>query len=149
MGTQQNDTTEIRESILCIADEISKYRAVDVSHVGYVGFRSKQYERFYSLTQIATDNELIVLTDHKDEKVRAYTFWALGKRNYSDIKIILEKHLTDTASFVFHQGCVFRSQKVNYFFLDILTPNRVDEFCFKLTTQEVSHIYQKIKEMTE
>jgi len=143
------DTIHIRKSILRIAIKISKYKTVDDRAVGFAGLMTDQYNRFYSLMQLATDNELITLTDHKNEKVRAYAFWALAKRNFSDIKIILEKHLCDTTSFDFYAGCLQTPQRVNYFFLDILTPNHVDELCFKLTENEIKSYYKRIAEAIE
>jgi hypothetical protein len=144
-----SDTTKVRSSVIHLANKISKYKTVDDRVVGFAGVASEQYKRFYSLTQLAIDDELISLTDYKNEKVRAYAFWALAKRNYKDIKTILEKHLSDTTSFDFFQGCIQSPQRINYFFLDILTPNHIDAFCFKLTTKEVNDYYKKIMDTTK
>ena len=143
------DTTEVRKSILRIAAKISKYKTVDDRAVGFAGNMTEQYKRFNSLTQVATDKELIILTDHKSEKVRAYAFWASAKRNYTDIKTILEKHLGDTSRFDYYSGCMYTPQKVNYFFLDVLTPNNIDPYCFKLTSNEIHSYLKRIDEIVE
>lgn len=68
------DTTEIRKQIMKVAKQIAKYKTVDNKAVGFAGQTSEQYKRFYFLSQQATDNELLALTDHDNPKVRAYSF---------------------------------------------------------------------------
>jgi hypothetical protein len=143
------DSTEIRQQILKVASQISKNRTVDDRAIGFAGQTSEQYKRFDFLVQQATENELITLTGHENAKVRAYAFWALAKRHYKDSKAILEKHLSDTASFVFFSGCDQGSEQVNHFFLDLLTPNHVDVFCYKLTWQEAYDYYDKMRNATK
>jgi hypothetical protein len=144
-----DDTNQVRRTILQITKKISKYKTVDDNAVGFAGQTTEQYKRLISLTQLATVNELIILTDHKSEKVRVYAFWALAKRKYSNIIQILENHLGDTATIEFYSGCMLTPKRVNYFFLDVLTPTHIDEESLKLTTKEVNNYYRKITEATE
>jgi len=143
------DTMKIRESIVRIAEKISKYKTVDDKAVGFAGLATDQYKRFYSFTQQATDNELVILTDHYNEKVRAYAFWALAKRNFIDIRIVLDKHLGDTTSFDFYSGCMVTSERINYFFLEVLTPDHIDQLCIKLSDKEINNYYKRITDITE
>ena len=144
-----SDTTEIRKQILKVAKEIAKYKTVDNKAIGFAGLTSEQYKRFYFLTQQATDNELLALVEHENPKVRAYAFWALAKQQYKDIKSVLDRHMDDTASFEFFSGCIQGTQRVNYFMLDVLTPDNVDAFCYKLTRQDVFNYYDKMKAATK
>ena len=145
----KGDTNQISKPILRIAKKIAKYKTVDDNAVGFAGRTTEQYKRLLSLTQLASDNELVILTDHANEKVRAYAFWALAKRKYSNILQILEKHLGDTSTIEFYSGCMMTPKRVNYFYLDVLTPTHIDEDSFKLTTQEINKYYRKITEATE
>jgi cell division protein FtsL len=95
------DSLKVRKSILALANKISKYKTIDDGAIGYAGEMSQQYKQFKNLLEIATDNELIILTDNKNENVRVYSFWALAKRSYKGITTILEKHLHDSAKIDF------------------------------------------------
>lgn len=143
-----SDTTKIRSKILKTATQISNYKTVDDEAVGAAGQMTIQYKNFRILSQAATDKELVSLTEFENEKVKVYAFWALAKRNYSDIKTILETHIADTSRFDFYSGCINQPYRVNYFFLEVLTPKVIDENCLKLSSQEIKIYSKRIIEIT-
>jgi hypothetical protein len=89
-----------------IIREMSVYPSVDCAAVVIGGVRTEQYQRFLWLKKIATDQELVQLTNVENGNVKAYAFWALTDRNYANCKALFEQHLKDTTSFEYLLGCM-------------------------------------------
>ena len=115
------DSTLSPQQLNKIVSEIAEEDKVYEDHTGYGGGTSNQYSRFDSLKKFATTSQLINLTKHKNVAVQVYAFMALERRNYSDIKIILEQSLNNTQTFIyFPGGCMGGPHHVNIFFLEQL-----------------------------
>ncbi|MBI1307194.1 MAG: hypothetical protein GC181_11380 [Bacteroidetes bacterium] len=77
----------------------------------------QQHALFGELRSVATEKELIKLTDHKNPSVRCYAFWALCDIYKVDILPILIKHIHDTAKVYVQFGCIGNLWSVGDFFI--------------------------------
>lgn len=104
-----------------------------IAQSGSLGFdQDAQYQRFLKLNESATDDELILLTDHAVPAVRGYAFWALAKRNYPDLRSIFVAHRDDKASVFQKNGCMVGNESVISFMKQVVTPYMYDLNCMKL-----------------
>ena len=106
---------QLRSEIEKTVKQIANYKRVDDMYIGYTGSVSFQFYQFLILTRMATDNELIHLSNHPSPVVRVYAFWVLIKRKNRKIKTLLAKHLDDSSSFSYFSGCIMSVRKVNEF----------------------------------
>ncbi|MFK7979652.1 MAG: hypothetical protein AB8G86_06700 [Saprospiraceae bacterium] len=60
-------------------------------YIGYEGTSYRQYPNLKKLKQIASINELIHLTKHKNGIVRCYAAWALADLQYSNFEQIFKE----------------------------------------------------------
>ncbi len=127
-----------------IVDSLVKFNVVHDDAIGYAAVESNVYLNFKKFMATATDDELINLTDHDSATVRAYSFWVLAKRKNTKVKDLLSKHLNDSANFFYLSGCTGGEEKINEFYLNLLTPNYVDLSTLKLTPEEVANFQKKI-----
>lgn len=114
----------LRPDIEQIVNQIANYQTVDAGGVGIAGVKTEQYERFEKLIKYAKLNELIILTDDKSAAVRAYSFWALAKKHFPGLELIVKKHANDTSSFRFFSGCILLNERVNDFYVSIIKDSR-------------------------
>jgi hypothetical protein len=137
-----SDTVRIKKKndILSFVDCIASVGQVENKSVGFGGGQSDSYNCFIELNKIASDNDLIMLTQHLKPSVRCYAFWALCKRNYKDIRIVLTPMLKDTASINYQSGCIVMGSNVVNFCLDILTPEMIDNECLKFSDSDVQKL---------
>lgn len=148
--TEQNsfardDSTRVRKTILKLARKISRSKTVDTGPVGFAAEHTKQFDRYIYLINNATENELVVLTDHKDPKVRAYSFEILVAKGYKNIQQLLQQHIGDTATIVIRDGCMRSTEHLNLYWLRLATPrNNEHTPAFKLTDTEVSELKEKM-----
>jgi hypothetical protein len=126
----------IRPEIGNTVNRIEKDNMLKSLGVGYGGVRTDQWDRYISLKEKATSEELITLTDHNNGVVRCYSFQALATRKDINIFPILIKHLTDTTIITTFQGCIISSQSVGDYFLEVVTPQYIDLEAYKLTDFE-------------
>ncbi len=119
----KNDSVN-RPMINEIVNKIAGYSTVDAAGVGIAGAKTEQYERFEKLIKYATVNELITLTDHNSPAVKAYSFWALAKKKFSGLSLILKKHVHDSASFRFFEGCISMPERINDFYVSVNKDSR-------------------------
>ena len=104
-----------------------------IADSGSLGFdHDAQYNRFVKLTTSATDEELVLLTDHTSPAVRGYAFWALAKRKYADLKSIFVAHLDDKSPVLQKNGCMVGNESVISFMRQVVTPYMYDPDCMKL-----------------
>ena len=139
---ENNDTLRMqrKNNILTFVDCIASNGQVENNSIGFGGGQSASYNCFLELNKIASDQDLIVLTQHLKPTVRCYAFWALCKRKYKDIRTVLTPMLKDTASIHYQSGCIVMGDNVVNFCLDILTPEMIDNNCFKLSDNEVQKL---------
>ena len=140
----KDDSLKLRQNIRRLARKISHYKTVDFGLVGFSPVNTKQYERSMTLSGQATDRELVLLTDHKSPKVRVYAFDILAARKHKDLKSILEKHILDSAIFTSRSGCMRGTDRVNWHFLDRLTPRANRDTDITLSNEEVEYYKNKM-----
>ena len=93
-------------------------------YIGH-GHVPTQWLRFDSLTQIASDGELIQLTKHTKPSVKWYSFEALVKRKNPEVFRVLVENIRDNDSLKMMSGCVITDTKVNSLMLGILGQYRL------------------------
>ena len=133
----QTEDSEISNEISSIVKQISKENMVTGSTVGFPGTQPKQWDRFVRLQKKATDKELILLTEHKNEAVRCYAFQALVMRNNGKCFEILKAHLTDNKYVKTFFGCTMRVgvDRVSDYFIQCVWPP-FDKNSFTLSKQQ-------------
>lgn len=127
---------ELSPKIERIVKKIEKENMYKSSAVGYAGVRTEQWDRYEKIKSDAAEQELIILTDHKNSAVRSYAFQALAERKSDSTFEILLNHLTDTAQLQTFQGCIVSSQTVGDFFLDVVTPKYISLDAYKLNRRQ-------------
>ena len=115
----QAQNKPVRPVITDIVNKISAYNIVDAAGVGIAGVKTEQYERFENLIKYATIDELVSLTDHKSPTVKAYSFWALSKRKFPGLSLIVKKHAADSSTFRFFSGCLLSRESIKDFYVSI------------------------------
>ncbi len=112
----QTSKLELREEVRVIVDSIAIENTLMGSAIGYAGIKPDQYKRFEKLKSIASQNELIGLTEHKNPTVRCYAFWALAESDFRTYDII-KAHIQDKDYVRTSFGCTRSSTTVGDFFL--------------------------------
>lgn len=119
---QTDSLRTLRPEIKRLAQGIAKDNELKSEGVGEAGIRTEQWGRYESLSQNATTEELIVLTDYSNAVVRCYAFQALLNRQNVDHFNVLLHHLYDTAMVQTFQGCIKSSEMAGDYFIDVSTP---------------------------
>ena len=104
--------------------------------IGIGWSENTQWKRYLKLSEIATEEELVKLTDHENAVVRGYSFQALAKNKSSKVFSILIDHLTDTATVACFSGCFQTDQMIGDYFINIVTINKDDTTAYKLNERE-------------
>ena len=125
----------IRPELARLVRKIAADNMLKSAGVGEAGVRTSQWERYETLKEKATDEELKTLTDDSNSVVRCYAFQALASRK-TDVYPILLQHLADTAQVRTFMGCIISSIKTGDYFIDVVTPDYVDPSCYKLTSNQ-------------
>jgi hypothetical protein len=119
-----------------IVDGIEKGNRVENSHIGEGGSPSEQWDKYEQLKKVATIDQLIALTDHKNSAVRCYAFQALATKRSDKVFSVLLKHLNDTSRVSTQSGCMVMTQFVGDYFVDVVTPNYIEVDIYKLNQTE-------------
>jgi hypothetical protein len=119
-----------------IVDGIEKGNRVESSHIGEGGSPSKQWDKYEQLKKVATIDQLVALTDHRNSAVRCYAFQALAAKHSDKVFSILLKHINDTSVIHTQSGCIGMTQYTGDYFVDVVTPNYVEIDIYKLNKTE-------------
>ena len=95
---------------------------------------------YQELNAIATDNELILLTDHVSEVTRSYAFKALVKRNSVDLMPIILKHLNDKGYVNTWAGCMNSWESISDYFLQLISTSHFPLNSYQITTDQKSKL---------
>jgi hypothetical protein len=126
----------LAEEIDTIVSLIAQNDRVTGKHIGIAGSLSEQWDLYERLKDRATENQLISLTDHVNGAVRCYAFHALASKRSDKVFSILLKHLKDTAVITTQGGCIVSREQVKDYFINLVTPERIDLDVYKLSTGE-------------
>lgn len=119
-----------------IVDGLEEGNRVESSHIGFAGSPSSQWAKYEQLKKIATNDQLIALTDHKNPTVRCYAFQALAAKRSDKTFSVLLKHLNDTSIIQTQSGCIGMSQFTGDYFINVVTPNYIEIDIYKLNQKE-------------
>jgi hypothetical protein len=136
----QFDKAKISGPTNQIVSKIAKENILMGSAVGNAGVRPKQFDNFTELQKVATESELIELTNHPNGVVRCYSFWALTYDTSINLLPILITHISDDENVSTMFGCIVSSEKAGDFFIDLATPQYVDLNSKKLTTTQFEYL---------
>jgi hypothetical protein len=139
-GQYQFDNAKVSPQVQKIVSKIKKVNELMGSAVYEAGIRPKQFNHFTQLHNIATQAELIELTNHPNGVVRCYAFWALSYDSSANLLPVVINHIRDTESVNTQFGCIGASEKVGDFFINVVTPQYVDINSKKLTASEFEHL---------
>lgn len=134
----RNNHSEDSKAIAQIVLAIERGNSVESAHIGFVGTPSSQWNLYERLRKVASEEELVKLTDHKNAVVRCYSFQALAYKRSKNVFPILLKHLRDTATIETLSGDVGMTQLTGDYFLDVVTPKYIELDVYKLTQEERS-----------
>ncbi len=104
--------------------------------VGIGWSQNDQWERYIKLSEVATEEALVKLTDHENAVVRGYSFQALAKNKSSQVFPILINHLADTATVTSFSGCFKTDQMLGDYLIDVVTIDKNDTTTYKLDNRE-------------
>ena len=91
--------------------------------VGYLNSSSSQYERFKFLTQVNSEDLLLLANTHTNAVVRLYAFQALKKRKIELPQALIEKFKNDASEVISLQGCIAENTTVNQLLNEIFIPS--------------------------
>jgi hypothetical protein len=121
----------VRSEIDKIANEIAQNNWLISQYV-----ENEQWGRYITLREKATNDELIMLTDHSNGVVRCYSFQALATRKGVDVFSVLIKHLHDSTKIKISEPCLVSRKYVGDYFYEIVTLKYGDIGIYKLTAAE-------------
>ncbi len=119
-----------------IVSEIEKWNRVESPFIGHASMSSIQWKKFEQLMKIATEEQLIGLTDHKNSVVRCYAFQALAARNSSKVFKVLLNHLRDTPHVETQRNDLVANYFVGDYLIEAVTPNLFPTDIYKLNYRE-------------
>ena len=90
--------------------------------VGYSNSYSTQYERYKFLTQVNSEDLILLASTHKNPVVRLYAFQAIKKRNIEIPQALIEKFKNDASEVISLQGCLAENTTVNKLNNEIFLP---------------------------
>ncbi len=105
-------------------------------HIGVAGSTSR-LDLFNRLNKIATQSELICLTDHQVPAVRYYAFRALTSRSDKKVFSILLNHMTDTMRINSFSGCSGMEETVVWNLVNLVTSKVSEPNGYKLTKDQL------------
>ena len=86
---------------------------------------------YKTLNQLASDDDLVHLTNHENPFVKVYAFNALTNRGYKDIRKIFLKYRENTQIVETNNGaCIIDQVPLNQYLLEILSPVWKSKYCF-------------------
>lgn len=143
--TQTYSEIQVSDSLRPIVDTLVAYNSIDDEGVGYSGSKPITYKTFEKLNQIASDDELIRLTNHFSPAVRGYSFWGLVERNHPAIKEIALNHTQDAAVVDRMSGCTEYPVGLNEFLLATLIDNCRNPD-FHVSPEDIAEIEAKMNQ---
>ena len=139
-GQEAYNDLNISQDVKEIVEEIEEINMVGGSAVGEAGRKPKQYQNFENLREKANIKELIELTMHPNAVVRVYGFWGLLYTDYSDFYSIVKNHISDNEYVHTQFGCIASQMKVGDFFIELVTPGRIDSNSSKLNQTDLAQL---------
>lgn len=96
---------QVQDPVSVIVEEMAKHNVYEYGKLGYTGLKSKQFDRYLKLMEIATDDQLLRLMEHSNVVVRVYAYQACEKRGIDIPADILSKFRRDNSKVKTINGC--------------------------------------------
>jgi len=107
-------------------------------------FCIRREDSYINFLGVSTNEDLVYLTNHENQRIRYYAFLGLIDRNYPKIKEIFFKHENDTAFiYMTNGGCLRNYHNVNKLMIWELNP-KDSNFKYRFTKAEYDKEYDKI-----
>ncbi|WP_346883965.1 hypothetical protein [uncultured Algibacter sp.] len=120
---------ELSQKTKIIVSELIDYGEITGRAVGEAGTKPKQWDNFTDLKKNATEQELLLLTEHPNPVVKCYAFDLLVKQRNKNSFNILKDNLRDTTSVSTQYGCIGSMTRVNDYFIEsMLRPYSDNEY---------------------
>ena len=119
--TEFAQTNELSQKTQDIVSDLIEYGEITGRAVGYSGGKPKQWDNFTNLKKNATDQELLLLTEHPNPVVKCYAFDLLVKKRNKNSFNILKENLKDTTSVSTQYGCIGSMTRVNDYFIESMS----------------------------
>lgn len=126
-----------------IVNKLETGNRVEDAYIGFGGAPSEQFALYEQLKELATEEQLMSLTNHANPAVRCYAFQALAAKQAKNLFPILLEHMNDTALVVTQSGCIVMNMQTCNYFMDVVTPNHVSDNLYKLNSTE-RHILDSV-----
>lgn len=97
---------QVRDSIEILSSKIASDSLVESEYIGALGSLSAQYARFTQILAVASDTQLMDLTDHASPAVRLYAYYGLTWKNPQLLVEAFRNHLDDSARVKTINGCL-------------------------------------------
>lgn len=123
---------EIKKDVNIIARTIKNNETC----IGCLSGKSKAQKSVSSLWENANNEELVVLTDHRNTAIRCYSFHILSSRNYKNLFPILVKYLRDSITIHTLYGCLGNDERVGDYALSLVSQEAVFENYYHLSKIE-------------
>lgn len=104
--TETFDYKETPFELKPIVSKIESINEVQSAHIGAAGFESENYKNFTALKKLAKAQELIQLTDNKNNVVACYAAMALADKSYPDLKSLFLKFVNKDRQVETFSGCI-------------------------------------------
>ena len=85
--------------------QIEEENILNGEAVGFSGEKTEQYICFEKLMNIASDQEFLSLSKHKNAVVRCYAIWTLSKMKYEKMFEVIKEHIDDVETVETFFGC--------------------------------------------
>lgn len=121
-GQQKYNPKIISGSTEVIVSRIAEINQVLNAAVGSWGKRNQQYNNFEELTQTASREELIELTNHPNAAVRCYALWALIDVEEINLFPIVLNHIYDYKPIYTQFGDLGADMMAGDFIIDFASP---------------------------
>ncbi len=126
----------LRPEIVNLVSAIEKENIIKSEGIGFAGAKNEQWQRYLTLKEKATNEELLQLCKHPNGVIRCYSFLAATTRNNINLFPTLLQHLTDTALVSLYQGCTINSIMVGDFYILTVTNPFLDSVRYNLSYEE-------------
>jgi hypothetical protein len=102
------------EDTLALIRDIARDSTVDTSPIGFMGEDTTgQFIRYGILKRFASEQFLLLLTDHQSPAVRAYAYLILTDRNCTRIPDVIDKYKNDASIIRLRGGCYEMTVSIN------------------------------------
>jgi len=112
----------------------------------YAQQRAYQVRQFRDLADLATEEDLVELTDHSNGVVRCYAFWALLEQHYPQSFDILLKHLNDDTRVETFGDQDVAFFKVGDFFIEMMEGDKFATDLLDMTNEQVKALKRLLVE---